>query len=76
VGTVSDTRLKRIWVFDSDPSGQVRIRFDYLLGPMAQNRFELKQKIFSEAVKDLQVELDMGKVPEILKSTNFDVNFS
>jgi hypothetical protein len=60
LGTVGETRLKRRWGFDPDSSGQVRVRFEKLLGPMAKSRFELKHKTFSEAITDLQKEYSLG----------------
>lgn len=47
LGTVGGTPLKRIWVFDPDPSGEVQGRFRALIGPGAAARFRYFPMIFS-----------------------------
>jgi hypothetical protein len=40
LGTVSDTVLKRFWVFDPDHDGSVKRRFEGMLGEAALQRFQ------------------------------------
>jgi hypothetical protein len=40
LGTVGDLRLKKFWVYDPDPTGAVRQRFEMLLGQAVMPRFE------------------------------------
>jgi len=50
LGTVSDTRIERFWVVDSDGSGAVAERFQTLLGPTARSRFHHIPEAFERAV--------------------------
>ncbi|MGB6496337.1 MAG: hypothetical protein WBF09_05025 [Candidatus Acidiferrum sp.] len=40
LGTVGEMRLKKFWVYDPDPTGAVRQRFETLLGQAVMPRFE------------------------------------
>jgi NAD-dependent SIR2 family protein deacetylase len=50
LGTVSQTLLKRFWVFNPDDSGEVKSRFEDLLGPGAKARFRYFTEKFSTAI--------------------------
>jgi hypothetical protein len=52
LGTVSDTRLERFWVIDPDPTGEVSIRFQKLLGGAALARFEFFPYTFDQVTAD------------------------
>jgi hypothetical protein len=58
LGTAGRTLLERFWVFD--PSPDVRGRFQSLLGPGAQARFEFRPRSFEDAVGDLHATLPKG----------------
>jgi len=47
VGTISETRMKKFWVFDPEPT--VEGRFRDLLGPDASGRFEFSPSKFASA---------------------------
>lgn len=51
LGTASDQRLRRFWVFD--PSKEVEQRFRGLLGPGAEERFKFRPWKFGEALSAL-----------------------
>jgi hypothetical protein len=53
LGTVSDTILKRFWVFDPDPDAAVEKRFLDMLGPAAKHRFKHFRIPFGEAFQYL-----------------------
>ena len=53
LGTVGDTLLKRVWVFDPDRA-TVEKRFEALLGETAKARFRFVQATFTEAVAMLR----------------------
>jgi hypothetical protein len=57
-GTAGKTLLERFWVFD--PSPDVRGRFQSLLGPGTQARFEFRPKSFEDAVGVLHATLPKG----------------
>lgn len=61
LGTVGDARLQRLWVFDPDESGQLKARYEALLGPMARRRFKYVPFIFSGAIKAISNELGLNK---------------
>lgn len=48
LGTMSERRLRRFWVFDPDP--EVGNRFSGLLGAEAKKRFDYKQMNFERAI--------------------------
>jgi len=55
--------LKRFWVFDPDPSGNVEARFRTLLGADAGRKLKVFKEPFSSAIailgkKDVQAELE------------------
>jgi hypothetical protein len=50
LGTVGEHLLERFWVFNPDESGEVRMRFERLLGPGAQQRFRYFAKKFHDAI--------------------------
>jgi len=50
LGSESDTRIKRFWVFDPDPNGTVERRYRSLIGRGIENRFEFFNQTFSEAL--------------------------
>lgn len=57
LGTVSDTIMKRFWVFDPDPSGEVRTRFEGLLGQAVRNRFRFGKVRFANAIAEVRSSL-------------------
>ena len=46
LGTISDTRLKRLWVFDPDGTGQVKGRFEGMLGRLAEQCSALHKSVW------------------------------
>lgn len=40
LGSESETRIKRFWVFNPDPDGTVKSRFDALIGQGIENRYK------------------------------------
>ncbi len=50
LGSVSETRLKRFWVFNPDGSRDLVSRFERLLGPDATGRFKFHPVVFGTAV--------------------------
>mgnify|MGYP002346535586 CR=1 FL=1 len=50
LGTAGGPLLKRFWVFDPDKSGEVRVRYDALLGLGARSRFSFHPGTFREAI--------------------------
>ncbi len=58
LGSISSTILKRFWVFDPDPSGSVRQRYESLLGPGARDRFRYFEEPFNKAIQTVGRELD------------------
>src|SRR5258707_9413910 len=57
LGTVSETILKRFWVFDPDDTGAVRKRFQEMLGPAAKQKFQFRQETFGSAIGFLGIQL-------------------
>jgi hypothetical protein len=55
LGTVSDTRIERFWVVDSDTSERLTNRFRSLLGPTALVRFKRIPMRFSGALRSAPV---------------------
>ncbi|PKN63130.1 MAG: hypothetical protein CVU57_20920 [Deltaproteobacteria bacterium HGW-Deltaproteobacteria-15] len=58
LGTVGEKILRRFWVIDPDPSGEVMSRFEALLGPGARQRFKPLKKTFKDAVSEIQKEFE------------------
>jgi hypothetical protein len=56
LGTVGNATLRRFWVFNPDTSGEVKSRFQALLGPGAQFRFQYFEETFSSAIEILRNE--------------------
>lgn len=50
LGTIGRTILQRFWVFDPEPSGQVRNRFEALRSHSITTRFSFRQETFRQAV--------------------------
>jgi hypothetical protein len=68
LGTVSQIPLKRFWVFNPDDSGEVKSRFDDLLGPAAKARFKYFPRIFFEAIYIIEKEfIEQSKIKEHLQ---------
>ena len=54
LGTVGETLLKKVVVYNPDQSGVTESRFKDMLGPGALARFEYKPLVFSEAIGDVR----------------------
>ncbi|MFC3853050.1 hypothetical protein ACFOSD_09430 [Salinispirillum marinum] len=54
LGTVGETLLKKVVVYNPDQSGVTESRFKDMLGPGALARFEYKPMVFSEAIGDIR----------------------
>ncbi len=61
LGTVSDTTLKRFWVFNPDDTGKVEQRFRELLGPGAIQRFQYRPNKFDESLPIIANALDVDQ---------------
>lgn len=60
LGTVGDVPLRRFWVFNPDDSGSVEERFEDLLGPGAEERFEYFPYGFNQALMDIKDEFALS----------------
>ena len=56
LGSVSETPMKRFWVFNPDETGGVKGRFTRLLGPQAQRRFQYFPETFDRAIETIRKE--------------------
>ena len=65
LGSVGDTPLKRFWVFDPDKTGNVKSRFQDLLGPGARQRFAYHELTFDKAITEIKTNLG-GKDPSLI----------
>ena len=54
LGTVGNTPLKKVSVYNPDSSGEIEQRFREMLGPGALARFEFRSLYFSKCVNDIQ----------------------
>src|SRR6266478_2399912 len=61
LGTVSQTLLERIWLFNPDSSGDVRSRFESLIGAGAKQAFRHFEKTFEDAVEILSEEFPIQR---------------
>jgi len=57
LGTVSETIIRRFWVFDPDRSGSVDGRFKALLGHATANRYKYWPQRFEQAMGPIQTPL-------------------
>lgn len=60
LGSESETRIKRFWVFNPDPDGKVKERFDVLIGRGIENRYRFisgAHGTFENAIKQIRDEL-------------------
>ncbi|MFH1690465.1 MAG: hypothetical protein ABIE42_09540 [Candidatus Eisenbacteria bacterium] len=53
LGTLSDTRIHRLWVFDPDENHSVEQRYRTLIGRSVQRRFQFHNLTFEEAVPEI-----------------------
>jgi len=56
LGTIGKKPLRRVWVFDTDQTGEVEKRFRGLLAPGALDRFKYNNSRFSDMAKVLRKE--------------------
>ena len=61
IGTAGGPPLKKFWVFNPDDSGEVKRRYEDLLGQAARKRFEYSPFIFSGALHPLRSYLGLNK---------------
>jgi len=54
LGSVGETPLKKVAVFNPDATGQIEKRFRDMLGPGALARFEYKQLTFDKSINDIR----------------------
>jgi hypothetical protein len=57
LGTVSEKQLRRFWVFDPESTGAVKTRFEQLLGPGAQQRFQYFERVFESGIGSIKKRL-------------------
>lgn len=62
LGTVSETRLRRFWIFNPDPTDSVERRFRSLLGQAALERFDIIRSPFDVSVVEIGKRLGIGTV--------------
>lgn len=61
LGTVGDTRLKRLWVINPDPDNSVQGRFEAMVGRGIQSRLRFlrgEDGLFHKAIDAIQAELE------------------
>jgi NAD-dependent SIR2 family protein deacetylase len=56
LGSMGERLIKRFWVFDPDPTGEVQIRFARLLGKAVESRFEFKKIGFPQCLANVRQE--------------------
>jgi hypothetical protein len=54
LGSVGDVTLKKFWVFNPDDTGNVKQRFESLLGPGAHQRFKYFPMTFDKAIDQVR----------------------
>ena len=67
LGTIGATRLKRLWVFDPDSQGQVKPRYEQMLGQSAEHRFNVRRAVFGDAIRIIREELHVQSHPDSLR---------
>lgn len=60
LGTVPSGPLNRFWVFNPDESGQVKERFESMLGPGAEARFDYIEQRFFDAIDTIRSAFKVG----------------
>lgn len=60
LGAEGPARIKRFWVIDPDPSGEVEKRFGALVGGGLRNRFKVIRKDFSQGLQDIYDAMNAG----------------
>lgn len=66
LGTISDSRIRRFWVFDPDDQGRVQKRFQELLGRGVANRYKYFQTTFSDGIEILREELGLSSKGDMI----------
>jgi len=58
LGSIGEKRIKRFWVFDPDNSGEVKKRFEKLIGRGIDRRFEFFEEKFGTAIGIIRKEIN------------------